>query len=127
MSTWTRGVIAFDLATKLTDEDGDTAMDEEESLARHGFADYTLAPREGFLARRLLRSTKKAPCSLAANRFLIDDGLWLLRFQFSTATAFSSRVFNVFFGLPAMASCSIAAASRSVEVTNRPNRFWRKG
>ena len=44
MSTWTRGVIAFDLAIKLTDEDGDTAMDEEESLAQHGFADYTLAP-----------------------------------------------------------------------------------
>jgi len=44
VSTWTRGVIAFDLATKLTDEDGDTAMDEEESLAQHGFADYTLAP-----------------------------------------------------------------------------------
>jgi hypothetical protein len=72
VSTWTRGVIAFDLATKLTDEDGDTAMDEEESLAQHGFADYTLA--EGFLtARRLLRSTKKAPCSLAANRFLVDE------------------------------------------------------
>src|SRR5260370_38669475 len=102
-------------------------MDEEESLAQHGFADYTLAPREGFLtASRLLRSTKKAPCSLAANRVLVDNGRWLLRFQFSTATAFSSRVFNVFFGLPAMASCSIAAASRSVEVTNRPNRFWRK-
>jgi hypothetical protein len=48
VSTWTRGVIAFDLATKLTDEDGDTAMDEEESLAQHGFADYTLAPREDF-------------------------------------------------------------------------------
>jgi hypothetical protein len=48
VSTWTRGVIAFDLATKLTDGDGDTAMDEEESLAQHGFADYTLAPREGF-------------------------------------------------------------------------------
>lgn len=73
MSTWTRGVITFDLATKLTDEDGDTAMDEEESLERHGFADYTLAPREVFLARRLLRSIKKAPCSLAANRLLIDD------------------------------------------------------
>ena len=74
MSTWTRGVIAFDLATKLTDEEGDTAMDEEESLAQHGFADYTLAPREGFLtASRLLRSTKKAPCSLAANRFLVDE------------------------------------------------------
>jgi len=99
-------------------------MDEEESLAQHGFADYTLAPREGFLtARRLLRSTTKAPCSLAANRVLVDNGRWLVRFQFSTATAFSSRVFNVFFGLPAMASCSIAAASRSVEVTNRPNRF----
>src|SRR6266581_2695641 len=54
------GVIAFDLATKLTDDDGDTAMDEEESLVQHGFADYTPAPREGFLtARRLLRSTKK--------------------------------------------------------------------
>jgi hypothetical protein len=48
VSTWTRGVIAFDLATKLTDGDGDTAMDEEESLAQHGFADYTLAPREDF-------------------------------------------------------------------------------
>jgi hypothetical protein len=48
VSTWTRGVIVFDLATKLTDEDGDTAMDEEESLAQHGFADYTLAPREDF-------------------------------------------------------------------------------
>jgi hypothetical protein len=32
------------LATKLTDGDGDTAMDEEESRAQHGFADYTLAP-----------------------------------------------------------------------------------
>jgi hypothetical protein len=49
VSTWTQGVIAFDLATKLTDDDGDTAMDEEESLAEHGFADYTLAPRDGFL------------------------------------------------------------------------------
>ena len=52
MSTWTRGVIAFDLATKLTDEDGDTAMDEEESLAQHGFADYTLAPERSFLEAR---------------------------------------------------------------------------
>src|SRR5216683_1748327 len=76
-----REVIAFDLATKLTGSDGDTAMDEEESLAQHGFADYTLAPREGFLT---------------AGR--------LLRVQFSTATAFSSRVFNVFFCLPVMAS-----------------------
>ena len=76
MSTWTRGVIALDLATKLTHEDGNAAMDVEESLARHGFADYTLAPREGFLtARRLLGSTKKAPCSLAANRFLVDERL----------------------------------------------------
>src|SRR5260370_21857808 len=39
-----RKVIAFDLATKLTDGDGDTAMDEDPSLAQHGFADYTLAP-----------------------------------------------------------------------------------
>jgi len=38
------------LATKLTHEDGDTAMDEEESLAQHGFADYTLARRDAFLA-----------------------------------------------------------------------------
>ena len=90
----------FDLATKLTDGDGDSGMNEEESLAQHGFADYTFAPRQGFL-----------------------DSRWLLRLHFSTATAFSSRVFNVFFGLPAMASCSIAAASRSVEVTNRPNCF----
>ena len=61
MSTWTRGVIAFDLATKLTDEDGDTAMDEEESLAQHDFADYTLAPTEGFLtARRLLWSDQES-------------------------------------------------------------------
>jgi len=44
VSTWTRGVIAFDLATKLTDGDGDTAMDEDGSLAQHGFADYTLPP-----------------------------------------------------------------------------------
>ena len=44
MSTWTQGVIAFDLATKLTDDDCDMATDEEESLAQHGFADYTLAP-----------------------------------------------------------------------------------
>jgi hypothetical protein len=49
VSTWTRGVIAFDLATKLTDVDGDTAMDEEESLAQHGFADYTLARERIFL------------------------------------------------------------------------------
>src|SRR5258707_15675147 len=99
-------------------------MDEDGSLAQHGFVDYTLAPREGFLtARRLLRSTTKAPCSLAANRVLVDEQPMATAFQFSTATAFSSRVFNVFFGLPAMARCSIAAASRSVEVTNRPNRF----
>src|SRR5713101_4481565 len=55
-------------------------------------------------ARRLLRSTTKAPCSLAANRVLVDNGRWLVRFQFSRATAFSSRVFNVFFGLQVMAS-----------------------
>jgi hypothetical protein len=34
--------LRFDLATKLTD--GDAAMNEEESLAQHGFVDYTLAP-----------------------------------------------------------------------------------
>jgi len=39
-----REVIAFDLATKLTDGDGDTAMDEDGSLAQHGFADYNLPP-----------------------------------------------------------------------------------
>jgi hypothetical protein len=49
MSTWTRVVIAFDLAAKLTDGDGDTAMDEKEPLAQHGFADYTLAPETCFL------------------------------------------------------------------------------
>ena len=42
--TWTQGVIAFDLATKLTDDDCDMATDEEESLAQHGFADYNLPP-----------------------------------------------------------------------------------
>ena len=124
MLTWTRGVIALDLATKLTHEDGNTAMDVEESLAQHGFADYTLVPREGLLtARRLLRSTKKAPFSLAANRFLVDERPMASAVSIFHATAFSSRVFNVVFGLPAMASCSIAAASRSVEVTNRPNRL----
>jgi hypothetical protein len=47
--------IAFDLATKLTDGDGGTAMDEKEPLAQHGFADYTLAREMRFLpARRLL-------------------------------------------------------------------------
>jgi len=76
------GRIAFDLATKLTDGDGDTAMDEEESRAQNGFADYTLAPERCVFCR--------------------PDGL--LQFQFSTASALSSRVFKVFFGLPAMAS-----------------------
>jgi len=42
--------LRFDLATKLTDGDGDAAMNEE-SLAQHGFADYTLAPRDAFRAR----------------------------------------------------------------------------
>jgi len=46
--TWTRVVI--DLATKLTDGDGDAAMDEKESVAQHDFADYTLAPETCFLA-----------------------------------------------------------------------------
>jgi len=44
VSTWTQGVIAFDLATKLTDDDCDMATDEEESLAQARFADNTLAP-----------------------------------------------------------------------------------
>ena len=35
--------LEFNLAT---DGDGDTAMDEEESRAQHGFADYTLAPEK---------------------------------------------------------------------------------
>src|SRR5260370_19259532 len=119
-----REVIAFDLATKLTGGDGDTAMDEDRSLAQQLRRLYPCAGEMRFLpARRLLRSTTKAPCSLAANRVLVDNGRWLVRFQFSTATAFSSRVFKIFFGLPAMASCSIAAASRAVECTNRPNRF----
>jgi len=41
--------LRFDLANKLTDGDGDAAMNEEESLAQHGFADYTFAPRHLFL------------------------------------------------------------------------------
>jgi len=47
------------------------------------------------------------------------------RFTFSWRSH-SAHAFNVLFGLPSMAIRNIAAASLSVEVTNRPQPFLKK-